>query len=309
MTDHRHTIRDIDLMAYADGLLDADPQRKAEVESYLREHPEKAARVRAYAAQNDVIRRLYNPVLAEPIPERLWGALESRREGVLKPVARAAIAACLILAAGFTGWIIGQRGRVDHWPMQAFVKQTMMAYDRPALVSSSGAESALDQANEKTDQPLDWLFHQIAVPLKPPDLSAEGFTLVDKRLVSGNGPRVAQVTYAASGGRRLSLFLRTRWEDEVPQFRFVENDGVTMVHWLEGAMVYALVGQIDRQEMVHVVQTLRTSMRQQSRDAQPQMDTTTMPEVQPIAPAATPLRDTLLAPHVTPTQPVRSKYP
>ena len=57
MTDRHHSIREIDLLAYADGLFDTDPGRKAEVEAYLREHPEEAARVRDYADQNDKIRR------------------------------------------------------------------------------------------------------------------------------------------------------------------------------------------------------------------------------------------------------------
>ena len=78
MTDHRPAVRAIDLMAYADGLLDADPERKAEVETYLRQHPEEDARVRDYAAQNDAIRRLYRPVLSAPVPERLRAALDDR---------------------------------------------------------------------------------------------------------------------------------------------------------------------------------------------------------------------------------------
>ncbi len=298
MTDYRPAVRDIDLMAYADGLLDADPKRKAEVETYLRQHPEEAARVRDYAAQNEAIQRLYGPVLAEPVPERLRAVLDDRRGRVLGPVVRAAIAASLILAAGFTGWVIGRRGLSEPWPMQEFVKQTMMTYERPRFMPSSDTAQAPDPAMAETTQPLHWLSHQIAVPLQPPDLTAQGFTWVEKRLVSAHGPQVAQVTYAAPSGRRLSLFLRTRWQDETPQFRFAENDGVTMVYWLEGPLVYALIGQLERQEMVDVVQALRTSMRHQPQGAMP-----------PIAPEPATRRDARLAPRVAPTQPVQSNYP
>ena len=298
MTDHRPAVRDIDLMAYADGLLDADPQRKAEVETYLRQHPEEAARVRDYAAQNNAIRRLYSPVLSEPVPERLQAVLDYRRRGwALGPVARAAIASGLILVAGFTGWVIGQRGQSAPWPMQAFVDQMLMTDARPYLTSSSDSAQALDQAMEERTQPLDWLSHQIAVSLQPPDLTSQGFTLVEKRLVAANGPQAVQVIYATSSGRRLSLFLRTRWQDETPQFRFAEKDGVTMVYGLEGPLAYALAGQLDRKEMVEVVQTLRTSMRLQPHGTMSQIAPDTAPS------------DTLLAPQVTPTQPVPSKYP
>jgi anti-sigma factor RsiW len=284
-------------MAYADGLLDADPKRKTEVETYLRQHPEEAARVRDYAAQNNAIRRLYSPVLSEPVPERLQAVLDYRRGRALGPVARAAIASGLILAAGFTGWVIGQRGQSAPWPMQAFVDQMLMTDERPYLTSSSASDQALDQAMEERTQPLDWLSHQIAVSLQPPDLTSQGFTLVEKRLVAANGPQAVQVIYATSSGRRLSLFLRTRWQDETPQFRFAEKDGVTMVYGLEGPLAYALAGQLDRKEMVEVVQTLRTSMRLQPHGTMSQIAPDTAPS------------DTLLAPQVTPTQPVPSKYP
>jgi anti-sigma factor RsiW len=297
MTDHCPAVRDIDLMAYADGLLDADPKRKTEVETYLRQHPEEAARVRDYAAQNNAIRRLYSPVLSEPVPERLQAVLDYRRGRALGPVARAAIASGLILAAGFTGWVIGQRGQSAPWPMQAFVDQMLMTDERPYLTSSSDSDQALDQAMEERTQPLDWLSHQIAVSLQPPDLTSQGFTLVEKRLVAANGPQAVQVIYATSSGRRLSLFLRTRWQDETPQFRFAEKDGVTMVYGLEGPLAYALAGQLDRKEMVEVVQTLRTSMRLQPHGTMSQIAPDTAPS------------DTLLAPQVTPTQPVPSKYP
>lgn len=297
MTDHYPAVRDIDLMAYADGLLDADPKRKTEVETYLRQHPEEAARVRDYAAQNTAIRRLFNPVLSEPVPERLQAVLDYRRGWALGPVARAAIALGLILAAGFTGWVIGQRGQSAPWPMQAFVDQMLMTDEHPYLTSRSDFNQALDQAMEERTQPLDWLSHQIAVSLQPPDLTSQGFTLVEKRLVAANDPQAVQIMYATSSGRRLSLFLRTRWQDEPPQFRFAENDGVTMVYWLEGPLAYALAGQLDRQEMVDVVQTLRTSMRHQPQGT-----------ISQIAPDTAP-PDTLLAPPVTPTQPVPSKYP
>jgi anti-sigma factor RsiW len=304
MTDYRPAVRDIDLMAYADGLLDADPKRKAEVEIYLRQHPEEGARVRDYAAQNNAIRRLYSPVLREPVPERLQAVLDSRRRRwALGPVARAAIAAGLMLVAGFTGWVIGQRGQSEPWPMHAFVKQMLMTDERPYLISSSDSNRALNQAMEERTQPLDWLSDQIAVSLQVPDLTSKGFTLVEKRLVAANGPQAVQVIYATPSGRRLSLFLRTRWQDEMPQFRFAENDGVTMVYWLEGPLAYALAGQLDQQEMMDVVQTLRTSMRHQPQD--------TMSQIAP----ETVSPDTLQAPQVTPTQPVplnipqRSKYP
>jgi anti-sigma factor RsiW len=202
-----------------------------------------------------------------------------------------------MLAAGFTGWVIGQRGQPTSWPMHASVNQTMVTEERPYFISNSDSDQAVDPAMQETTQPLDWLSHQVAVSLQLPDLTSQGFTLVEKRLVAANDPQAVQVIYATSSGRRLSLFLRTRWQDETPQIRFAEHDGVTIVYWLEGPLAYALAGQLDRQEMAEVVQTLRTSMRHPPQSTLSQ-----------IAPETAP-HDTLLAPPVTPPQPVPSQYP
>jgi anti-sigma factor RsiW len=298
MTEQRHSIHEIDLLAYADGLLDVDSGRKAEVEAYLRKHPKEAARVRDYADQNDAIRRLYGSVLAEPVPERLQATLEKCPRRLLGPVARAAIVASVLLAVGFMGWLIGKSGQPDPRLVQDFVAQAMTMYRRPYLTSDSSTDRALQGAN----QPFNWLSQQIAVQLQPPDLTQQGFTMVDKHLITVNGPQTAQVTYAAPDGRRLSLFLRTRWQEEAPQFHFAENDGVTMVYWLDGPLVWALVGQLDRQEMSAVVTTVRQSMRQQPHGVLPQMNTRVIPRVSYGEKEIATIGDTLLAPHDSPSQ-------
>ena len=63
------TITEDDLHAYVDGALTAE--RRGEVEAYLAEYPADAERVRAYQAQNQALRSLFNPVLDEPLPDNL----------------------------------------------------------------------------------------------------------------------------------------------------------------------------------------------------------------------------------------------
>jgi anti-sigma factor RsiW len=281
MTDHRRTIGDIDLLAYADGLLDTDPERKAAVAAYLRKHPAEAAKVRDYIEQNHAIRRLYDPVLAEAVPERLWAVLERAPQKTPGQVARTMIAASLLLAAGFVGWMLGQHGQPEPWAVQDFVKQAMTTYGRSALMSDA------DSALQKAMQSPGWLSEQIAMPVQAPDLTPQGFTLVEKQLLTAYGPQIAQVTYTDPDGRRLSLFLRTRWQEEAPQLRFVDNEDITMVYWLEGPLVYALVGKLDRQEMAVMVQALRRSMHHQPADTGAQMNTRMVPEVIQTAPEIT----------------------
>lgn len=58
-----------DLQAYVDDQL--PPERRQAVEAYLAQSPEDAARVAAYREQGAQLRSLFNPVLDEPIPQRL----------------------------------------------------------------------------------------------------------------------------------------------------------------------------------------------------------------------------------------------
>jgi anti-sigma factor RsiW len=62
-------IAEADLHAYADGMLDQG--KRAGVEAYLAEHPEEQERVDAWRELNAALRAFCNPVLEEPIPDRL----------------------------------------------------------------------------------------------------------------------------------------------------------------------------------------------------------------------------------------------
>ena len=65
-------VTEADLQAYVDGRLSS--ARHAEVEIYLAAHTADAERMAAYRQQNTALRKLFDPVLDEPIPDRLLDA-------------------------------------------------------------------------------------------------------------------------------------------------------------------------------------------------------------------------------------------
>ncbi|WP_455217208.1 anti-sigma factor family protein, partial [Kaarinaea lacus] len=69
MSTNNHPIEEFDLHAYVDGQLDA--QRREQVEQWLKDHPEEARRVQQYQQQNQAMQALFDPVLAESVPETL----------------------------------------------------------------------------------------------------------------------------------------------------------------------------------------------------------------------------------------------
>jgi anti-sigma factor RsiW len=65
----KQPITDDNLHAYIDGQLPA--AQRADVEARLAADPEAAARLQAYRAQKQALRAMFDPILDEPIPERL----------------------------------------------------------------------------------------------------------------------------------------------------------------------------------------------------------------------------------------------
>ncbi len=74
----RKNLNNRDLQDYVDGRL--SDTRQKEIEGYLADHPEQAARVRAYQRQNRLLKNLNTDILEEPIPARLLDILEKNTE-------------------------------------------------------------------------------------------------------------------------------------------------------------------------------------------------------------------------------------
>jgi anti-sigma factor RsiW len=134
-SEPRVAITEIDLHAYADGLLDGDPRRKRAVAAFLCAHPDAAQRVESYAAQNREIQRLYAPVLDEPLPARLRAALH-RRTGIAQgPWLRIAASVAVLMAAAAGGWLLGvEQGRA---PATGMARNAAPATGMPAAVRTA----------------------------------------------------------------------------------------------------------------------------------------------------------------------------
>jgi anti-sigma factor RsiW len=97
----RLPISEADVQAYADGRLAEG--RRAELDAWLATRPADAERVAAYRRLNEELRALYDPVLVEPVPERLRTATawRSRLRGVAAALAWLAIGAGIGAVAGW----------------------------------------------------------------------------------------------------------------------------------------------------------------------------------------------------------------
>ena len=272
-------ITDTDLHAWLDGEL--TPERRAEVEAWLRDHAEDAARVRLWAADREVLRLQFDAMLAEPVPQRLLDVVASPRAA--EPPWRRWAAAVALLAAG------GVVGAGLMWRVQArAVAEATAAADRPGSGWEQRAVVAHTVYVPEVRHPVEvraqeehlsrWLTRRIDVPVKLFDLRAQGFELVGGRLLpDAKGPSAqlmyeaiatpAPPTEAASGAAapkptRVTVYLRKPDDNTPAEFRFEQRGELGMFYWVEGtsdhgkACGYALVGALPREQLLALAEAI-----------------------------------------------------
>jgi len=253
----KHTITDVDLHAYVDGRL--AEKRRAEVADYLAAQPQAAERVNAYIAQNRALRDLFNPVIDEPVPERLR-VLVSPPPVADRParahlsrwsLERVAAGIMIAVISGVGGWAAHgkyqpaqQMARMPTLPRQAAIAHVVYSPDvrRPVEVGA-----------EQEDQLVAWLSKRLGTPVHPPKLGALGYELIGGRLLPGNSGPVAQFMYHDATGQRLTLYVSTEnTSNHDTAFRFAQEGPVNVFYWIDGQFGYALSAGIDKAELGRV---------------------------------------------------------
>jgi anti-sigma factor RsiW len=85
-------VTDADLHAFLDGEL--PPERHRAVEAWLAAHPDARRRLESFREQQRALRRMFAPVLDEPLPEALIEGQSASGSGAPGPPAPTLAAAC-----------------------------------------------------------------------------------------------------------------------------------------------------------------------------------------------------------------------
>ncbi|MEW6132666.1 MAG: anti-sigma factor [Pseudomonadota bacterium] len=236
-------INEDDLHAYADGLLPAD--RRAEVEAWLAAHPEDAARVQSWIAQNRALHAAFDEVLNEPLPLELVRAASRQQT---KPMRwyRAAAAVFVVAGAGLAGYGIGLYNAGGPAQYATLPQAAAIAH----AVYSPEQRHPVEVDAQHADHLVAWLSKRLGHKLHAPDFKAQGFDLLGGRLLPGETGPVAQFMYEDKLNRRITLYVR---RDETKQaetsFRHAREDGVEVFYWVDRGLGYALSGNVDPAEM------------------------------------------------------------
>ena len=255
-----------ELHAYVDGQLPAERQR--EVEAWLAGRPEEARRVAAYRAQKRELHALFDPVLDEPLPQRVR---QAARAPVPWYARRLAAGLVLALLGGAAGW--GLRGAVDGAAPHAsgapgaaltaaaasgFVARAAVAH----AVYSADARRPVEVDAAHEEQLVAWLSKRMAAPMHAPRLQALGYALEGGRLLPGGRGPVAQFMYRDAAGGRLTLYVsnelgeasagRSASPRVETAFRFAREDAVNVFYWVDGPFGYALAADAGRETLARV---------------------------------------------------------
>lgn len=243
-------ITETDLHAYADGQL--DDSRRIRVAAHLAHDPAATESVRVWREQNEALRALYNPVLNEPVPQRLLAARAPRRRWPSYALAAGAMGLSFAL-----GWI-SQSYRTDRFVESAsLAASTAAALPRRAAVAyavyAPEVRHPVEVGADQQDHLVKWLSKRLGHDLKAPVLTQQGFDLVGGRLLPGGKGPVAQFMYQDARGQRITLYVSLRdVEPRDTAFRFSQEDKVAVFYWIDDKLGYALSGEMDRARLLAV---------------------------------------------------------
>jgi anti-sigma factor RsiW len=235
-------LAETDLHAYADGQL--DDARRVQVEAHLANDPAATESVRVWRDQNEALRALYNPVLNEPVPQRLFAVRPSRGRWPYYALAAAAMGVSFGL-----GWM-SHSYRTDRLVEAATLpRRAAVAY----AVYAPEVRHPVEVGADQQDHLVKWLSKRLGNELKVPVLTQQGFELVGGRLLPGGKGPGAQFMYQDARGQRITLYVSVR--DAEPRdtaFRFSQEDKVAVFYWIDGKLGYALSGEMDRASLLVV---------------------------------------------------------
>jgi anti-sigma factor RsiW len=246
-------ISDAELHAFVDDALD-EPDR-ARVEAWMSENPDDAARVAAYAAQNASLRASFDPVLREPVPDRLTAVIGATRAPA-RAFAWQRIAAAIgfIVAGGLAGWTVR-----DQWPVAADAEITGFALNAHTVYVAEKRHAVEVQAAEEQHL-VGWLSNRLGKPIKTPDLIGLGYRLVGGRLLPDGGLPTAQFMYENGAGNRLTVYVQRNDRVKETKFHFTHHDGVSAFYWVDEYFAYVLVGAVEREGLLEAAKIVHDSL-------------------------------------------------
>ena len=263
MVDEQNSVPDDDINDYVDGRM--DEVRAAAFERVLSTDPEIAARVFAYKSLNDGISGLYDPVMQEPVPDKLRDVLEAkprRRWGAT--LLRAASYFFVLLAGIGGGWWGQDRLTSDDYLLKPVVRQALLTYD---LARERTKIDATLAGTVEDEIPIGFLPASSSIPARLPTLRRWEFRPVAISSSAGTTGSTINVTYRDKKDEIVTLHVQQLDKRlEIPVV-FAEGEKHPTLYWIDGSLVYVLVSDKSKDELVAIARDIYSARALSKRPA------------------------------------------
>ena len=270
MTTHMNSIDEDDFQAFVDGQL--PPEACRTVMTYLAANPEESERMSEYHKLSEELHRQFDEVLYEPLPKRLRVDTYRNKLTLLERVRSwfdidvrtfvprfAAVAVLMMASAGGGWWMNANYTAVEsETPAMSFARQAASAH----MLYAPELQHPVEFGAEQQDSFLLWLSERLGDQVHAPSLQDIGFLLVGGRLLPSAGQAAAQLMYENQENRRVTLYIRERWSAPMQGAKegsvsYFGEGSLSMVYWVEGSFAYALIGELDREQLFATAKTIR----------------------------------------------------
>jgi len=193
-------------------------------------------------AISQALHQIYDPVLEEPVPQRLASPLAARRPRWRMAALAAGWAAVGLVAGLLAGWQLhalrmGTPAKPEAAEVPNFVKRAAVAH----AVYSPEVRHPVEVGADQEQHLVAWLSKRLGTPLRAPKLDDIGYFLVGGRLLPGENGPVAHFMYQTHQGTRITLYVRANAPgNNETAFRYAAEGNVKVFYWIDRKLGYAL---------------------------------------------------------------------
>ncbi|AWB06976.1 hypothetical protein A6A40_17005 (plasmid) [Azospirillum humicireducens] len=249
-----------DLHAYIDGEL--DPARRLAFEAFLASNPAAAARLHDYLHQREALRQGFARMTGDPprhtesLTGRLYGRL--RTERVIRRFGPLAAAILLLVGGANIAALVHHQQKTASYSVPDFAEQAAEMHE--TAVSQSLALS--DQSLADLNAMAEGLPHRLgAVTVNLPALDPNLLTLLRATLVPMSSGVGLQFVYREKDGEMLTLLVVAGDPIDDRGLHAVEQRGLQLVYWRNGATAYTLAGSRSDGDLLLVAKKMADSVR------------------------------------------------
>ncbi|MCR6497752.1 anti-sigma factor [Shinella sp. CPCC 101442] len=237
-----HPVPEAELHAYADGLLDETGRKR--VEAHLAENPETARMVADWQAQNDGLRNAFaGYATTRPSDLLLVAGAKSPRAPRHSALAAAAV---LVFALGGLAGHFGP-ALFEKPPAQTAIEALPHEARNAYLIYASEVRHPVEVFADQEAHLATWLGKRLSIAdMKVPNLQTLGFKLVGGRLLPVADKPGAMFMYENETGQRITVLIGRNEDNRETSFRVAAADNVETFYWIDGALGYAVTGDIPR---------------------------------------------------------------